>query len=119
MTIDITDYVREWDHWHTSNSAFNLGPRAVAITWGNACKAGERWHKEWVPNDEARQEIRDYFRNYGAWPDEEIDGWSDQVLAAFLAQEISSKVQREDEEDFSFYVVNEPGGPRTFIDLTQ
>jgi hypothetical protein len=68
-------------------SVFELGKDAGRITWNNCMKAA--LDHPLVKDDEV-DEIRDYFRGYGAWDNAEIDAWTRQELDALVTQEAAA-----------------------------
>jgi hypothetical protein len=87
MEIDVTDYIRDTEHYEISASAAELGPDAGQITWRNAMRAGESAPLLTTPEQFA--EFRAHMRQYGAWSREDIDAWSDVECNALVAQEVS------------------------------
>tara|TARA_R110002126_G_scaffold62991_11_gene161806 strand:+ start:1108 stop:1533 length:426 start_codon:yes stop_codon:yes gene_type:complete len=91
MTIDITKHWMDSNHWLISNSVANLGNEAAAQTWAKAVEASEL-HPIITKDNE--DEVKDYLRSFGAWSDEEIDGYSQTELGAFIYQEVSAEHNR-------------------------
>lgn len=89
LEINITDLLNnsDFDPWVLRNSVANLGTNAAQITWNNAKNLSNSFPKL---NEEQLQNLRDYFRGYGAWDAEEIAAWSEQELYALCIQEIAS-----------------------------
>lgn len=88
--IDVTPILDE-DCSILSASQFELGPEAGAITWRNCIALAERLP---LITDANRDDVRDHFREYGAWKDEEIDAWTDTELTAMVWQEAASDVRQ-------------------------
>lgn len=87
MEIDVTDYIRETEHWEISGSAAELGRDAGRITWRNAMREAE--HRPLLTTPEQIVALRNHAREYGAWTREAIDAWTAQECNAFMAQEVS------------------------------
>lgn len=75
---------------YMSASRAELGDQAGRLTWQN-CKNFAESHP--LVTDENRQEIRDHFREYGAWDAEEIAAWDDTELAALVWQEAAASAR--------------------------
>ena len=84
--IDVSA-IRSEDCSILSGSQAELGPDAGGITWRNCLALAERLP---LATDTNRDDIRDHFREYGAWDSEEIDGWSDVELSAMVWQEAAA-----------------------------
>lgn len=86
-----------------SGSRFELGDNAGQITWRNCLALAERLP---LITDENRDDVRDHFRDYGAWDDEEIAAWLDTDLSAMVWQEAASCMREFREyckEDYDRY----------------
>lgn len=79
--VDLMDY---------SASAMELGQDAGRITWNNALES----EHVLVSTEEELQEARDYIRGFGAWSDEEIDGWTPQEVNALILQFVAGSLRR-------------------------
>ena len=77
-----------------SGSQFELGDDAGKITWRN-CLALAADHP--LVTDANRQDIRDHFADYGAWHDDDVEGWDDTELSAMVWQEGAAAVRELDE----------------------
>ncbi len=87
LELDMT-FLNDVDCGLLSASQAELGPMAGQITWNNCLElAGS------LPaiSDEVAGELRDYFRDYGAWDDEEIDAWTNLETYALAIQEAASQ----------------------------
>lgn len=91
MELNITALVADIDPCYYSASRAELGEDAGRITWENSMDRVEE--TPILETDEQRQEVRDYFKGYGAW-DDEIAAWTNQELDALLLQEISSNLRK-------------------------
>ena len=87
--IDVTE-ILACDCSLLSASRAELGEDAGGITWRNCLALAKR-----VPltTDKNREDIRDHFREYGAWEDKEIDAWTDTELSAMVWQEAASSMR--------------------------
>lgn len=86
MEIDITT-LAEVNAFDLSHSIAEGGENAGRNTWENS-KAEAIRHPV-LDTPDKLQAMRDYARSFGAWNDEEIDGWSDTELNALLLQMIA------------------------------
>lgn len=92
MDLDITDFFNSECASDYSASVNEIGRNAAADTWQAAKEASEEW--DWIKgDDEIRQALRDHFKEYGAWSDDEIGAWSDSELNALLIQDISGNMR--------------------------
>lgn len=91
MEIDITDFFNECAPMDYSASRAEIGDNAGADTWRAACEAAPEWPL--LDTEEKRQAFRDHVRDFGAWSDEEIAGWSDDELTALLIQLIAGDIR--------------------------
>lgn len=111
MEINITSLMaRAEDMIYYSASVAEIGQDAGRVTWENALDAVET--APLVP-PEGEAEARDYFREFGAWEDEEIDGWSAQELNALVLQYIAGDIRTRqhyaDRGELAKYEENEGG----------
>lgn len=84
MELDVTPlFADKLESWTISNSVWNLGDNAGRITWQNALAAAEKYP---LANKENQEELRSYFKSFGAWEASEIDDWTLQVLSAVCWQ---------------------------------
>lgn len=70
-----------------SGSIAELGEGAGRITWNNSVQMGKA-HP--LVTEEDADEIRDYYREFGAWDDEEIDAWTLEDLNGMVTQEAAA-----------------------------
>lgn len=84
MEINITSLLEE-DLFPFSHSAAEGGPNAGRNTW-QAALDGPR---PLLNTPEEFAAFRDHVRGFGAWDDEEIDGWSENECQALFLQMIS------------------------------
>ncbi len=84
MEINITKLV-EANNWQLySASIAEIGEGAAYITWTRALADGMDFIGVTDPDQLA--EVKDYFRGFGAWTDEDIDSWTVQQTNALLLQ---------------------------------
>lgn len=81
LEIDVSFLLTE-DAGQFSASRMELGEDAGRITWDNAYEAADLINL----TPEEILEAKDYIRTWGAWEDEEIDGWSDDETKALIIQ---------------------------------
>lgn len=103
MEIDVTHMVEDKDEMiELSGSRMEHGQDAGRITWNNS-KAYGKEHPL-LATDAERDEARDYFREFGAWSDEEIAAWSEEELQAIVCQDIAGAIRElEAAEDYADY----------------
>jgi hypothetical protein len=89
VEINITEYFMNGNHWMNSNSVANLGYNAATTTWN--CAKEESLGFFFITDDN-KEEIKEYFKGFGAWEREEIGAWSDIELNALLLQLISGDI---------------------------
>lgn len=90
MEIDITRLVTEEDMFEFSASRAERGQNAGPETWANAKdEAAARP----LLADEQLPAFRDYVRDFGAWEDEEIDGWSPVECNALFVQMVAGDMR--------------------------
>lgn len=81
LEIDVSFLLTE-DAGLFSASRAELGDNAGRITWQNALS-----HADMISlTPEEILEAKDHIRSFGAWGDEEIDGWTDQETKALIVQ---------------------------------
>lgn len=91
MELNITKFFNNAEPWDFSGSVAERGNDAGKITWGNAMEAVT---EHMLLNTSAKVEaLRDHARGFGAWTDEEVDGWSIQECNALLIQMISGDIR--------------------------
>jgi hypothetical protein len=96
-------FLAEIDCMQLSGSRAELGQDAGQLTWRNALELAGRHPLATWENDE---EIRGYFRDYGAWDLEEIAAWSHLEMSAMLLQEAAANYRDFEEhcsEDWEEY----------------
>ena len=91
MEINITQFVTNADPFEFSASEAERGPNAGRDTWNNAKVVGAKDLILTTP--EQLDALRDYMRGFGAWKDDEIDGWSEAECNAMFIQEISARMR--------------------------
>ena len=85
--LDMT-FLNDVDCGLLSASQAELGPMVGQITWNNCLDlAGS------LPaiSDGVAEGLRDYFREFGAWTDSEIDDWTNLETYALAIQEAASQ----------------------------
>jgi len=105
MELDITQLANDYDYIQAYTpiygSVATLGQGAAKLTWNNA-KHNSPFYM--FVTEENHQDIRDHFKEYGAWEKEEIDAWNFEELNALLLQDIFSSLtdylENEDTENF-------------------
>lgn len=91
MELNITHLMeRKRDMIYYSASVAELGDDAGSVTWSNAMDCVE---EEPLIKEEDEGEFRDYVRTFGAWEDEEIDGWSSQECNALCLQLVAGDIR--------------------------
>jgi hypothetical protein len=84
MELDVTPlFADKLESWTISNSVANLGDNAGQITWRNALAAAEEYP---LATEDNQEELRSYFKSFGAWEASEIYDWTLQVLSAVCWQ---------------------------------
>lgn len=92
MELDVTHMVETADEMiELSGSCAEHGPDAGRITWNNSLAYG-RDHPLLKTADE-RDAARAYFREYGAWSEEEIAAWSEEELQAIMVQDVAAAIR--------------------------
>lgn len=91
MEIDITSFFNEADAYNFSASAAEMGDDAGRITWSNAMR--EASETALLSTDEELDALRAYVKDFGAWEDEEIDGWDADHCNALFIQLISGDMR--------------------------
>lgn len=97
MDIDITSMVNDSDEMPLlSGSQAELGPDAGRITWRNSCEYATR---NPLVTSAQFDEVRDYFREFGAWDAAEIDAWSPEELQGLVTQEVAARIREMEHFD--------------------
>jgi hypothetical protein len=91
LEIEVTKFVKQEDPNEYSNSVANMGKDAARITWQNAQDCDHSFVTE-----ENKQEFVDYFKEFGAWTEEEMQEWPINELNALFIQEMSAQIKSED-----------------------
>lgn len=95
--IDITDFYNNGKHSTISGSRAELGDNAAAITWDNANRAVADFRPLDTPDKV--EACMEWFKEFGAWDEEEINAWSaDEVNALFL-QYAAGDIREKNEMD--------------------
>lgn len=123
MELNVTHIVRRFIDGNPSaslcsGSRAELGDNAGEITWRNSVTTGSTI-PDFLTAEDEKQAVRDHFREYGAWTDEEIAAWTDEELRGLIVQEVAAEVRHlEDvgidlddftEDEFSEATENEGG----------
>ena len=87
--INVSCLIDDIEPSEVSGSIAERGKNAAAETWSNAREAARSNPLDLI--DES--EVRDYFRAFGAWEDEEIDGWTTEELSALLLQDAAGELR--------------------------
>ena len=90
MEINITSLL-ETDLFAFSHSRMEGGQDAGERTWRNAKE--EAATAPLFSTPEQLQALRDYVRGFGAWEDEEIDGWDEVECNALFLQFVAGDVR--------------------------
>lgn len=90
MEIDITALVTDAELPSLSGSVAELGANAGKITWSNSM--AEAASKPLLTEDQL-DAARDWAREFGAWDDEHIDGWSAQEVNALVIQYVAGNLR--------------------------
>lgn len=91
MDINITKFFNEAEPWNFSASRHERGENAGQITWSNAMEVVTEFLL--LDTAEKVQALRDHAQGFGAWSQEEIDGWTVQECNALLIQMISGDIR--------------------------
>ncbi len=87
--VDVSVLIDEVDPFDLSASRAERGTNAGPETWRNALDAASRNALD-VPDDAG---ARQFFAEFGAWDDEEIQGWSKAELDALILQMASGNLR--------------------------
>lgn len=82
--INVSCLLSDVDAFDLSASVAERGQNAGKETWENALDAAKRF-RPIVPK-KYRQDVKDFFKGYGAWDDAEIKAWSIAELDALVLQ---------------------------------
>jgi hypothetical protein len=98
MELDVTHMVDSADDMPMlSGSIAELGSNAGQITWNNSMEYG-REHPL-LTTDDARDEARKHFREYGAWTQEQIAAWSEDELQGIMCQDVAAAIREMEAYD--------------------
>lgn len=87
--INVSCLIDDIEPSELSGSIAERGANAARETWSNAKAAARTTGIDLI--DESA--VRDYFRAFGAWDDEEIDGWPTEELRALILQEAAGDLR--------------------------
>lgn len=93
LELDITDFFKNEEHCYLSGSVAELGDNAGKFTWQNSLKTAPAYYDWLDTKDNARDIIRDYFGQFGAWEKSDIAAWTDRELLALLVQFIAGDIR--------------------------
>jgi hypothetical protein len=91
MELDITEFFESCNPADFSASAAELGKNAARITWQASLEEAENTHLLETPAQ--FDAFRDYMKGFGAWEDDEINGWTAEECNALLIQVISGDIR--------------------------
>lgn len=95
--LDVTHMVEDADTMPLlSGSCAELGDNAGRLTWRNSCEYAARRP---LLTAEQLDEARDYFRDFGAWSDAEIDSWTADKVQAVTVQEVAFQIREMEHFD--------------------
>jgi len=95
IEIDVT-HMMDDDMGLLSGSIAELGESAGRITWRNSCQYAAD-HP--LLTDDQLDEARDYFREFGAWDDAEIDAWTPEEVQGIVVQEVAARIREMEHYD--------------------
>jgi hypothetical protein len=120
MEIDITRFFHDAAPMDYSASIAEIGECAGRATWHAAVDDSADFML--LDTDEKREAARDFFKEFGAWTDEEIEAWSDVEVNALMLQFIASEMRTDnltpdmDDNQWSAYEENDNLGHRIYRD---
>lgn len=96
MELDITEFATTECPRDYQASIAEIGDGAGRATWQAALECECMFV---TPGN--RQEFIDHFKEYGAWPEDEMQAWPDAELNALVVQEISSWIRAYSDDPIS------------------
>lgn len=91
IELDITSMVDDADGMRLlSGSIAELGEGAGRLTWRNSCEYAAR---NPLLTPDQYDDARDYFREFGAWDDDEIDAWTPDEVQGMVVQEVAARIR--------------------------
>jgi uncharacterized protein with WD repeat len=91
MELDITHMIKDRDNMiELSGSAMEHGENAGRITWNNSLEYAKE--RPLLKPDQI-EHARDYFKEYGAWTEEEIKAWTIEEIQALAVQEVAARIR--------------------------
>ena len=96
LELNVTELINRFaddgdlDPMDLSGSCMEHGQNAGQITWENCSELASENTELNQRIIKHAQEVRDHFRGYGAWDENEINGWTDQELIALTLQETTA-----------------------------
>lgn len=104
MKIDITALMQDdFEPMMFSASVAEFGDRAGVLTWENALQESK---SRLLFQEADLNEVKDYFKGFGAWSDSEIAGWSMQEANALLLQFIAGDIREIQDLGLEYYIEN-------------
>jgi hypothetical protein len=91
MEIDITRFFNDAEPFDFSSSVAERGQNAGKETWANAKREGAE--SPLLTTPEELEALRSYVKEFGAWEDAEIQGWSEAECNALFIQLISGDMR--------------------------
>lgn len=92
MELDVTHMVYDADEMPMlSGSVVELGKNAGPFTYSNSIAYAK--HCRLLKTDKMRDAARAYFKEYGAWSEEEIAGWSEDELQGIMCQDVAADIR--------------------------
>lgn len=88
MQVNVTRLINDVDPFDLSASVAERGQNAGRETWQNA-----KTEAETTPLELDRDEAKEFFKGFGAWEEEEIDGWTDSDVDALVLQFAASDLR--------------------------
>ncbi len=96
MEIDITEFFNNEDPYNYSASAFEMGDDVGRITWNNALNCPILL----LDTEEKQEAFKEWVSGFGAWEDEEIQGWNEKETNALFIQFVSGEMREHDMDDY-------------------
>lgn len=97
MGINVTHLVNgSEDMFNFSASAFELGENAGEITWTNAVSYSEEAP---LVTEDQLDDVAEWLKDFGAWPEDEIDDMVPTELNALLLQFVAGDIREMQDFD--------------------
>lgn len=113
MELNITNFFNNAAPMDYSASVAEIGRNAGADTWQAALDDSVDYPL--LSSDNEREEVRRYFKGFGAWSETEIAAWTDTELNALLIQFIAGSIRESgltpdsSTDEWSVYEADENG----------